>query len=253
MRSVKKWVKRKIITSIEASTPQSLIDRLIKRYSVPSVNWSLRNVKKNGFSPEVIVDVGAYVGEWTKMVRQIYPESYVLAVEPQREKRENLRALAASDDRIRYEDALLGAVEDEEVSFHINETVSSVLPEQESEAPEKETRSLETLDRLVEDTPFEEPDLTKLDVQGYELEVLRGAEKTLESCPPELILTEVSLIDINQGAPLFHEVTEFMDERNYRLYDICSFMRRPYDDALWQVDALFVHSASDLIASREWE
>jgi len=63
---------------------------------------------------------------------------------------------------------------------------------------------------------------------------------------------EVSLIEINEGAPLGADIVEFMSRTDYRLYDICSFMRRPYDDALWQIDALFVHEESALVASQRW-
>lgn len=72
----------------------------------------------------------------------------------------------------------------------------------------------------------------------------------LGSAPPELILMEVSLPDVGQAdAPLFADVVNFMDGHGYRLYDLCSLIRRPYDDAHWQVDVLFAHSTSDLVAS----
>jgi hypothetical protein len=64
---------------------------------------------------------------------------------------------------------------------------------------------------------------------------------------------EVSLIEINKGAPLVADVVAFMEREDYRLYDLCSFMRRPFDDALWQIDALFAHGSSDLVASQRWK
>jgi hypothetical protein len=63
---------------------------------------------------------------------------------------------------------------------------------------------------------------------------------------------EVNLIGIHEGAPLFHEVVAFMAEQGFRVYDIISFFRRPYDGALWQVDVVFVKSTSSLVASRRW-
>ena len=85
--------------------------------------------------------------------------------------------------------------------------------------------------------------------------MLQGGDRMLDRAPPELILTEVSFINVDKAddSPLFADVIRFMDERAYRLYDLCSFMRRPYDDALWQMDALFAHSTSDLVASRRWK
>jgi FkbM family methyltransferase len=232
--------------------PRSLKDRLIRHYSIPDVDWSLRNARSNGFSPDTIIDVGAYKGEWTRMAHRIYPDAEILAVEPLREKREQLQTLAESVPEVQYEAALLGAETKQNVPFHVNKTVSSVLPESEGTDASRESRTLTTLDHVTEGSPFSQPDLLKLDVQGYELEVLRGGERILETHPPELILMEVSLIEINEGAPLGADVVEFMSRTDYRLYDICSFMRRPYDDALWQIDALFVHEESALVASQRW-
>jgi FkbM family methyltransferase len=187
------------------------------------------------------------------MAHRIFPRADILAIEPQREKQSQLEKLSQTHENIRNVGVLLGPASDETVDFHLNESVSSVLPEHESDAPTQERRSLTTLDLLVEGSVFAQPDLLKVDVQGYELEVLRGAEQTLSAHPPELILMEVSLLEINEGAPLLAEVVAFMDERSYQMYDICSFMRRPYDDALWQIDALFAHSSSKLVSSKRWD
>jgi FkbM family methyltransferase len=236
MDSFSNWAKRKAATAIEWALPQTLKDRLIRHYSIPNVDWSLRNARDNGFQPDVIIDVGAYKGEWTRMAKRIFPESRVLAIEPQREKAKALEQVSTTHPNVEYEIALLDAQDGRELTFHLNETVSSVLPEVESDAPDSEQRSTITLDTLTDKwTSFRRPDLLKLDVQGYEFEILRGASRILDEHPPEIIQMEVSLIEINRGAPLFAEVTRFMDELDYRLYDLCSFMRRPLDDALWQV------------------
>jgi len=63
---------------------------------------------------------------------------------------------------------------------------------------------------------------------------------------------EVNLLPILDGAPLFHEAAQFMSERGFQMYDICSFFRRPYDGALWQVDVIFVRVSSPLVASKRW-
>jgi hypothetical protein len=66
------------------------------------------------------------------------------------------------------------------------------------------------------------------------------------------LVLEVSLIDINKGAPLWSEVDRWMEDQGYRLYDICTLMRRPSDRALWQVDAMYVRTSSPLLASKRW-
>jgi len=242
-----------IISYLLGLLPSSLQDQLYRRYSIPDVRWSLANMRKNGFRPSSIIDVGAYEGEWTQTAKQVFPDARVLMVEPQPDKADALKAVSARSDDVVYDMTLLGPRSKEEVPFYLNETVSSVLPEYESTAPETASMSMKTLDQLADATNFRAPDLLKLDVQGYELEVLAGAERILSSGHPEAILMEVSLIEINEGAPLFSEVTRCMDEYGYRLYDICSFFRRPLDDALWQVDAIFVRTDSSLVDSKRWD
>lgn len=255
MSSLRGWVKRALVSSAEKLMPRSFRDRLIRHYSIPDVDWSLRNARDNGFSPEAIVDVGAYVGEWSRMAHRIFPEAEILAVEPQRDEENALRVLSEKYERIQYEIALLGEENRRNVPFRRGGSGSKVMRQVDPGEPHLERREMTTLDALTTGTTFASPDLLKLDVQTYELEVLQGADRMLDRSPPELILMEVSLINVDKAddSPLFADVIRFMDERAYRLYDLCSFMRRPYDDALWQVDVLFAHSTSDLVASRRWK
>ena len=255
MSSLRGWVKRALISSAEKLMPRSFRDRLIRHYSIPDVDWSLRNARDNGFSPEVIVDAGAYVGEWSRMAHRIFPEAEILAVEPQRDKEDALRVLSTKFEKIQYEIALLGEENLQNVPFRCGGSGSKVMRQVDLDEPRLEWREMTTLDALTEGTTFASPDLLKLDVQTYELEVLQGANRMLDHAPPELILMEVSLISVDKAddSPLFADVIRFMNERTYRLYDLCSFMRRPYDDALWQVDALFAHSTSELVASTRWK
>jgi hypothetical protein len=90
----------------------------------------------------------------------------------------------------------------------------------------------------------------KLDVQGYELEALKGATNCLKTA--QAVLMEVSLIDMYQNNPILHDVTAFMHERGFIAYDFCALMRRPLDLALAQVDIIFVPKSSALIQNKEY-
>ena len=94
------------------------------------------------------------------------------------------------------------------------------------------------------------PDFLKIDVQGYELEVLKGAQGILQSI--EVVFTEVNHIEVYRGAPLAAEVIDWLAQRGYALHDVCNFMSRPRDGALWQTDMIFVRHDSPLRASKEW-
>jgi hypothetical protein len=90
----------------------------------------------------------------------------------------------------------------------------------------------------------------KLDVQGYELEVLKGSEKSLQGI--QVILAEVNLIDIHQNVALLAEIVQWLNLRDWVAYDICELHRRPLDQALWQADFIFVQRSSFLRTDKRW-
>ena len=142
-----------------------------------------------------------------------------------------------------YRSALLGSTSGKTVTFVQMETGSSVFEEQSNAPRSTSVRTLVTLDELLAAEP-KRVDFLKLDVQGFEFEVLRGAERAMEQALA--VLMETSLIPTNQGEPLIAEVIQFMDSRGFRMLDFCSQMCRS-DGALWQTDLLFVRASSGLL------
>lgn len=230
-------------------TPDFIRQRIAELPFVQDMKWILRNARKNRFRPKSIFDVGAYEGEWSALVRSVFPDSEIVLIEPQRDVRSVLEQKCRDDPTKRFIPKLLGATNGEKVAFHEQGSVSTVLSGEGVDQSDVYKLQTVTLDRLIEEYTIPPPDFLKLDVQGYELEVLRGGKNLLLENPPEMILMEVSLIDCIGGAPLLPDVCSFMDERGYRPYDLCTFYRRPLDDALWQIDMFFVHTSSSLVAS----
>lgn len=67
----------------------------------------------------------------------------------------------------------------------------------------------------LEDTP----DFIKIDTQGAELEILKGAKKLLERSSP-LVLAETWCAEIYEGMPLTHDVMAFMYDLGYQVFDL---------------------------------
>jgi FkbM family methyltransferase len=168
-------------------------------------------------------------------------------IEPQPNKQERLRALC--DDRVSLERALLGGAPSEAVRFHMDDFGnSSVLESVQNKCPVAEPLPMKTLDSVVAARNIPGPILLKEDVQGYELEVLRGANATLRNT--EVILLEVSTLPYNVAAPLFSDVIAFMADRQFVVYDVCQFHRRDSDRVVFQMDVLFVRKESALRAEK---
>ena len=242
------WVR--LLRRAARALPEETRARLKTALGVPTMEGGLRRMRRNGFLPQVVLDVGAYAGEWTRLCKRIYPAARVLMIEPQEARGEDLRRVCVSCDGVELASALVGAREIDSVPFYEAETASSVLAEAEKRVAPSAAHPMTTLDRLTEGTPFSRPNLIKLDVQGYELQVLAGADGVLAAA--EAVLMEVNLIGIYRDAPLLDEAVAFMSARDFRVYDICGFFRRPYDGALWQIDAIFVRGSSSLLASKRW-
>lgn len=209
-------------------------------------------MRRLGFRPAGVVDIGAYKGEWTVMARGIFPEATFLMLEAQESQRETLEQVKARNDSgVNYRIALLGPENRDGVDFHqydVAPTGASVLAAQAGAAPQLVKCRMETLDTILSREGLRRPELIKIDVQGYELEVLKGGSEALAAA--QAIAMEVSLLELYKGNPLMHEVIGFMHERGFQCYDIPTLMRRPSDKALWQVDMIFVKDGSPLIKDK---
>ena len=162
----------------------------------PNMKLGLASLTARGFQPKQIVDIGAYHGEWSMMAREIWPDAAITMLEANSEKEEILSKVQ-KDIGARLEFGVLGPEDGLEVVFHVMESGSSVFPENSPLDRHQVTLKTKSLDSILKDTS---PDFIKIDVQGYELEVLKGASKCLTTA--QGVLLEVSLIEINSGSPL---------------------------------------------------
>ena len=158
--------------------------------------------------------------------------------------------MRASHPGLEIANTLLGPDVAGRVKFYEGDTASSVLPDANHDNSRFRMLPMTTLDDLQAQRGFPAPDFIKLDVQGYELEVLKGAVRALASA--EAVQMEINLIPIYDGAPLAHDAVGYMAERGFRVYDIGDFFRRPYDKALWQMDVIFIRASSALVGSTRW-
>lgn len=224
--------------------PAAVKRKLKLKLGAPHMYWSLENLKRNGFKPKTILDIGAYEGEFSAEVATIFPEADCLLFEANAAKKDRLLQLIRSK-RLRAKLFMecLGATMDQEVGFHLMETASSVLDEHVHNDAATVSLKTKTLDHLLANEKIQKVDLIKLDVQGYELEILKGFSQYIVGT--DVILTEVSLLDIHKGVPLMRDVINYVYQFGFVPYDICSVSaRRPLDKALWQTDLIFVKEDS---------
>ena len=214
----------------------------------------LEFIRARGFSPAFAVDVGANRGRWTELFLEVFPRCKMLLIEPQPEMRSDLDALCARFPGASWVEVAAGARDETRLQTIWEDTEGSSFlphphPERQATGEQRPAR-VRRLDDLLRERGGAAPDLVKLDVQGFELEVLRG-------CPglfgrTELFILESSLYSFLDDLPLLSEVVAFMSERGYELYDLAGRIRRPLDGALAQLDLVFARREGALRGGDRW-
>ena len=123
---------------------------------------------------------------------------------------------------------------------------SSIFEEQTKNKKEiLQIKSTTLCDELPSRVKNQNDNLIKLDVQGAELKVLDGLKEYIDYF--EIIILEVSLHNYNKNSPLFDKVMNFMNDNNYKLYDIYDLKRLGKDKSfLLQFDCVFAKKDSNL-------
>lgn len=225
--------------------------KLEHKLRVPSMSCAISHLARVGLKPPLILDVGAYRGDFAALALLGWPLTRVVCFEPLSKMAAYIGSRFAKDSRVTLVSALLGARDGDVLTLHEAETASSALDEHHDQgfpATQHQSVALDTaLRRLAVDST---DCLIKLDVQGFELQVLMGAELVLRNA--SAVIVELNLLDIHRGVPIFHELVAWLCERGFVAYDIAGITRRPLDGAVWQIDLVFVPMKSALRTDKRW-
>lgn len=98
-----------------------------------------------------------------------------------------------------------------------------------------------TLDEVCHDFGIRNIDVLKIDVQGAELDVLKGGKYLLETNAIGIIYLEVTLADSYVNQMKLRDLLDFLEPKGYKLWDILPFV---YTDAerAWTANTIFVNS-----------
>jgi FkbM family methyltransferase len=222
---------------------------------VGNLKTFLEDVKKRKFNPKLILDVGANNAGWSETVKDIFPNAKIVLAEPLAEFKPAIeKYLEKNPSDLAVFKAIGSKTEIKEITVTTNYLdASTFLYEKLDASSNYEKREIDviTIDQLLKEHHLAAPDIIKLDIQGYEMEALKGANSTFGKT--EMYIIEVSLFPfIKEDRELIDDIIIFMKEKGYSIYDFAGFLRRNYDGALSQCDICFVKKDSFLRQSNIW-
>lgn len=193
---------------------------------------------KKHVNPATILDVGANVGHWHNEARLHWLNAFFFLIEGNPACAAQLIQTGAA---VRI--ALLSDTE-KEVDFFTRTdaptcTGASYYRENTTfYGDDKATAQNLRTHRLDDVVGGREFDLIKLDTQGSELDILRGAPNTLSAA--KAVIMEVSLTNYNEGAPQMAETVMFMEAHGFHLAENLGDIIHPIDRNVIQRDCLFL-------------
>jgi FkbM family methyltransferase len=218
------------------------------RYFKDSEEGILRNLIGR-LRPVAVLDVGANIGQYGRMLRAIGYEGPIVSFEALSSAHQKLVDEARADGNwIVAPRAALGSAKGSiEINVSRNSVSSSVLAMKAahlSAAPDSRYVTTETvaMERLDEILPAifatSGPIFMKLDTQGYEEEVLKGAEAVLSRVVA--IQMEISLVQLYEKAPTLVHMISAMEGLGYHLFQVIPGFRNVVTGQLLQLDGIFV-------------
>jgi len=202
----------------------------------------------SGFDCRTVVDVGANRGQFALVARRCRPEARIISFEPLPPPAATFRAVFARDDQVTLHEVAIGPVlgnatihvsrlDDSSSLLPITATQADLFPGTEEVATA--TVRLAPLREFIPAADIHAPALLKLDVQGFELEALRGCEDLLDRFA--YVYVECSFVELYAGQAMADEVIAWLRERGFKL---CGVHNMDYgcDGSAIQGDFLFARN-----------
>jgi FkbM family methyltransferase len=195
--------------------------------------WDIAQFRRLGFSVDVIYDIGARHGHWTKYLSKWLKGAEFILFEANEDCKSELDAT-----NFQYFIVPLYSEAGLNTFYAINGTGDSFFKEDSDIYRDIKPRTVlaNTLDGIVALNKIPLPNFIKIDTQGSEIEILRGGISTLSSV--DFLYIEMSIIETNHGAPLISQYIKFLDDMGFTPYGIYEFHNSR--GCLCQIDMLFI-------------
>ena len=228
----------------------SKIERSVKSRPTRTFTEYFNFIKNLGFYANTVIDVGAACG--TLPLYESFPDAYFILIEPLTEFHPKLTEILKSYNGELHKCALMSE-EGRKTIFRTNDLYGSSLMHRVKDLNDGRLINVDVkkLDQILDSKLIKKPIILKTDCQGGDYEVIKGANKTLDSC--DIVIMEISFFKFwGEHHPEPLEILNYMNERGFVIHDILDGIFRPYDNALGQVDICFVKNNGTFKQSNNW-
>ena len=210
-----------------------------------------RRLARLGYQPQVIFDVGASNSGWSYYIKQVVTEADFYLFEPLVDHVPDYQGLMEETLRVYPSFHLYKyALGDRDGTITVNvfddPASSTTLPMTEGGPSINAVQvPLLTLDSALVKLGLPQPQVIKIDTQGNELSILRGAAQTLAKV--DVLFLECWLYrGYGPKTPLLTEIAHWLLSFNFRLWDVSEPYRGPQGE-LTTLDCIFINTAAGLV------
>lgn len=196
-----------------------------------------------------VIDGGAYRGDFSVDVINRFPSASIYAFEPQKDSFLLLKNNVSGLKNIKPVNCALGENSGEAILYRNVSAMTNSLSQSTSDALRyfegyndpvgQEMVEVLSLADFMNREGIQEVDLLKLDLQGHELNALKGLNGRLVHV--KSIYIEVEFMRLYEGASLFSEVETFLREHGFMFFQFYDQVRSPENGRLLYSDAIFLN------------
>ena len=198
------------------------------------------------YQPKTILDIGANVGSFLKLIRNVCPDATIFSFEPLKECFEELNKVTKSDGNAFAFNCAIGDTNEQTIihrsAFSPSSSLLPMAALHKAEFPytvdiKSEYIPVRRLDDMAREMNLVLPVIIKVDVQGFEDRVVRGGPELFKQS--SAVILELSSYKLYERQGEFGDVLEQMRQLGFTYRGNIDQMLSPIDSRILQFDALF--------------